>query len=801
MIDKDAVPHHAKPVPGLLPWQSYFLAFVLGIFTLRYPVPSLVVLALLLLADGAFRGPSRRLPLLAFLLCAAFGYGYAAQRMPEPVDVPAWVEARQPVAVRAVVESVEPRAGHRQRIVLRDIRYGAKGDETALPGMLVWNRRHPEGVPVPGQSMEAVMRVLPVRGFGNPGSWDYAWYWQRQGVLWRGWPQGKTPVVWGDRPDIFLYSVKQGLRDAVVRHVPHTAGGAMVLALVTGDRSGLGQDTLRATRAAGLAHTLALSGLHVGFVAAFGFGLAWAAGWLCPGMLLSLPRPKLAVLLAAPLVLGYAWLGQPSASLVRAAVMFGFWGLLLLQGRGRVLMDGLFFALITIVLFSPLSVYDLSLQMSAVAVAGIGLLYPRVRPFFCGGKSWWRRLLGWAGGVLALSLCANVALLPLVAWYFGSWSPNILLNLVWLPVLGLAVMPLGIAGMLLAALPWAEPVGHAFLTLAAGCMDGLLALLRGTVGIGLTPVFAVLRPLWPEIAGCALLLVVAVVAWANRRVRMGLAGMGFLLMVLPHVVVMADDSRDQVRLSLLDVGLGQAALISMPGGHRWLVDGGGGSDYFDLGEAVVAPSLTWGRPPRLDGVFMSHPDVDHSHGLPFVLSRFRVGVFYTNGMMPRGRTGERLLAALGDRMAPVPLHTGQRVRLGEGVSLDVLHPALSFKSRRANEQSLVLRLVRSGTGLALLPGDVEADGLKFLLASEQPLASEVLVLPHHGSRTSFSPDFYRAVSPEVVLCSDGYLNHFGFPHPEVVRSVEAEVLATSRYGRVTAVWDVSNSLSVFSFRP
>ena len=801
MIEKTAAPHPAGTAPGLLPWQVCFLAFVLGIFALRHPFSSLTALAVLAVADGSLRGYARRLPLLVFLLAAAFGYGYAAQRAPDPVEIPAWVEARQAVAVRAVVDSVQPRNGHRLRVVLRDIHYENGEGERALPGKLVWNWRRPDVFPEPGQSMETVMRVLPVRGFGNPGAWDYGWYWKRQGVFWRGWPHGKEPVVWGPQPESLLHGARHQLRRAVARLLPDSRGGAMVLALVTGDRSGLDEATLEETRAAGLAHTLALSGLHVGFVAAIGVGLAWLVGWVFPRLLLWWPRPKLAVILAAPLVLGYAWLGQPSASLVRAAVMFGFWGVLLLQGRGRVLMDGLFFALATIVFISPLSVYDLSLQMSGVAVAGIGLLYPLVRPLFHFGSRWWLRPLGWAGGLLALSLCANVALLPLMSWYFGLWSPNILLNLVWLPALGFAVMPLGIAGAVLAVLPGCSPAGGICLSLAAGVMDGLLELLHVAAGAGLTPVFAVLRPLWPEMTGGALLLVAALTALANRRVRPMLAGVGFVLLFLPHVVVMASDSRDEVRLSLLDVGLGQAAVIALPGGHRWLVDGGGGSSHFDLGEAVVGPALTWGRPPRLDGVFMSHPDVDHSHGLPFILSRFRVGTFYTNGMLPRGRNGERLRAALADRPAPVVLHEGQRIGLGDGVSLEVLHPGEAFRSNRANESSLVLRLVRSGTGLALLPGDVEAAGLQALLASGRDLTAEILVLPHHGSRTSFSPAFYRAVSPQAALCSDGYLNRYGFPHREVVRGVGADVFTTSNRGLVTVVWNGKDSFFVYSFRP
>jgi competence protein ComEC len=534
-----------------------------------------------------------------------------------------------------------------------------------------------------------------------------------------------------------------------------------------------------------------------------GVALAYLVGFIRPSILLSIPRQKLAVLLAAPLVLGYAWLGQPSASLIRAATMYAFWGILLLQGRGRVLMDGLFFALAVIVFIFPLSVFDLSLQMSAVAVGGIGLMYPRFRFLFNLGGRWWQCLLGWVGGLLAISLCANIALLPLISWYFGSMSPNLLLNLIWLPVLGFVVMPLGLLGMSLSSFAWTAPFGWLFLGWASMAMDWLLGLLHLAESIGCTPVLSVLRPLWPEIVGFVVLLVTAIVAWGNRsRVHLGLAGIGFAFIVLPHLLVMTADSLDKTRLTMLDVGLGQSLVISLPGGHRWLVDGGGGSKNFDLGEAVVAPFLTYGRAPRLDGVFMTHPDSDHSHGLPFILSRFDVGAFYTNGVLPRGRTGKNMRKAFELRdIVPISLVNGNTLGLGSRTVLEVLHPGGAFKNSNTNEHSLVMRLVHNGYPLALLPGDIEKNGIEAVMTSGRELESDVLILPHHGSKSSYSLEFYQAVSPKMILCSNGYLNRYGFPSSLVLRAFDVPIISTSDHGQAVVIWDKDDNMSVRAFRP
>jgi competence protein ComEC len=780
----------------LLPWQTYVLAFTVGVFAVRFPVAAGAALLLLLVAEGVLRGWECRVPVLAVVLCAVFGFAYATQRTPAfSAEVPGWMSAREAVVLEGTVDRAEPRPGHRLRVILDKVAVDAGQGDRSLPGKVAWFIRNPDYVPLPGQRVRTVSRVVPVHGFGDPGLWDYRWYWQRQGVFWRAWPASREKPVWGARPGTSLAGMRGTLRELVAEHLPQTQGGAMVLALTTGDRSRLDMETMDATRGAGLAHTLALSGLHVGFVAAMGWGLAYLAGLLWPGLLLRVPRPKLAVLLAAPLVLAYAWLGQPSASLIRASVMFGFWGVLLLQGRGRVLMDGLFFALAAIVFVSPLSVFDLGLQMSLAAVAGIGLLYPFFRFLFATGRRGVLRLLSWAAGTLAVSVCATLAIMPLASWYFGTFSPNLLLNLVWLPVLGLAVMPLGLLGMLLSLFGWTAPAGGLLLDLAARIADGLLWLLNAVQASGLTPVFAVLRPLWPEMLGFALLLVtVAVCVRSQRRVPALLAGLGFVLLVAPHVLVMAEDSRDRVSLAMLDVGLGQSLVVSLPGGHRWLVDTGGGSITYDLGEAVVGPSLALGRPPRLDGIFLSHPDVDHSHGLPYLIGRFQVGALYTNGMLPRGLTGERLDRALpGSGVVVASLAAGDVLDLTSGARVRVLHPDTGFVGTRANERSLVLRLERDGRSLALLPGDVETGGIRAMLNRGADVAAEVLVLPHHGSRRSFDPDFYARVRPKAVLCSNGFMNRYGFPGPGVAEAASAaaggRLYATSRNGRVVCTWN------------
>ncbi|WP_147821045.1 DNA internalization-related competence protein ComEC/Rec2 [Salidesulfovibrio onnuriiensis] len=791
-------------LPGLLPWQVYFFAFVLGIFSIRHPLASASVLAALWFADSRFRA----WPLLINALIVFFfaGYGYALLRLPEPPPaMSAWMETRPLVSVEGTVKEVLSRPDATTRIILGDVRCTVPGGSVEhLPGRLLWTWKYPKLTPEPGQAVRAKLRLRPVRGFRNPGVWDYAWYWRLRGVSWQAWTMGgRVQAEWGEPPGGTGWRIRRAVGDTVVSAAPQTQGGAMLLALLAGDRFHLSPETMDLTRRAGLAHTLALSGLHVGFVALLGVALAYGLGFVFPSLLLRLPRPRLMVLLALPFVLGYAWLGQPSASLTRAALMYCSWGALLLLGRGRILLDGLLAAVAVIVLWNPLSAFDLSLQFSAVAVAGIALMFPLVRRVLPKGSTPGKRVCRWALGLLGVSLCANVALLPLMAWYFGTFTPNLLLNVLWLPLLGLVVMPLGVAGLLLALVPWTSSAGFVLLKTSGQVLDFMLSMLHWVAAHGWTPLFTVLRPLWLEVLGFTILLLCVLVALSSRPRRVGaLAAFGLALLVLPHWLVMGLDAQDEVRVSVLDVGQGQSVLVTAPGGRRYLVDGGGtNSRTFDIGRAVVGAALTYGRPPRVEAVFMSHADIDHSQGLVHILDAFDCDVFYTNGDLPEGRVGRAMRSALeGSGLAPRTLVRGDVLEAGD-IVFQVLHPARNFDASDSNENSLVLRVIRRGHGLALIPGDIGQQGVHDLLALESGLRAEMLVLPHHGSETGCSREFYEQVGPKVAVASCGFLNRYGFPADEVrsvLRRWGVLLLDTATGGMVTARWkDGSQSLEMF----
>ena len=799
--------HRERVLPGLLPWHKGLLVFLLGIFAVRDLGPALVGIVVFVVLEKRLGGQAS-LWKGGCIFLFALGVGWVASPQPPPHEMPQWMANREVVRIRGEVERVEFKPENRAKIIVSRVQIRPLQSDTwqQWPASLVWTWYDPETWPGPGQEVEIEGRVKPVHGFANPGTWDTRAYWGRRNVWYKTYTDDPAEVKAVNGQASWSWRTRLSLRDTVVAQTEAGGGRGLVLSLLMGDRSALSYDALDLVRRGSLAHSLALSGLHVGFIVGIGAGLAWALGWVAPGLYVRLPRAKWAVLLAAPLVAGYLWLGQGAPSLVRATVMFGAWGVLLWQGRSQVLLDGLFWAVLVLVCLDPLCVYDLGVQLSVTAVAGLIVLG---RTLAAGWQRvgaivpQWLFLLRYALGVMGVSAVANVVLLPLVAANFGFLSPHVYLNSLWLPLLGLGVLPLAFLGVLGWLLPGASAMGAFGFGAAAGLAERMFAGLRWLDGQGWLEDILVLRPLWPQAFGYWLLLGTLVLAWTGRKRLWPVVALGLALLLQPTLAAHMDKGR--VRLTVLDVGQGQAVVVQGPSGRRILVDGGGSwNPDFDLARFAVLPALTQGAPPRLDTIVLTHPDFDHHRGLITVVQQCRVDRFAFNGQWPAGEDGRRLRAALAADDVPVQTwQAGDRIALSGGYRLEVLHPPAGWGPADKNDNSLVLRLSDGKRGLAILCGDIETAGVEAVLDSGEDLQSEVLVVPHHGSRSSLAPEFYAAVEPSLAVVSAGFLHPFGFPHHEVrqaLRNQDVQLLTTAEAGAVRIIWEPDGDRRVEKFR-
>lgn len=762
-------------------WQKALFGYLAGLMAAVYPWPSLLLLTAVTWA--CVRGRD----LLLLLLCLGLGLAVGYQQNQSPALN--W-KSKQLTHVRGRIESVRTYPGHSLRLIVANATDEQSGQP--LPSKILWSWTDPLYLPEKGQEFTARLTLRRLVSRANFGLSDTQAQWARQGVCLQTFSHGPVQVNWDTEANPGL---RQRLMNSVLELTPAGNAGAVIRALLFGDRFDLDPKFMDQIRRAGLSHSLALSGMHLALVSSLGLILAWAVTLLRPTLLLRWPRQNIAAVLATPLALGYLWLGAWPPSLARAAVMLTVLVVCQVSGRVRHTQDALILAVAILVLENPNAIHDLSLQLSVLAVLGILWFLPICTPALSGlVRSKTQRLLRGFLLIGMVSICANTMILPVLAAYFGEVSAHLYLNLLWLPVLGLLVMPLACAGLLLVILglpsTWAS-----WLFELSGL--GIKALEWGLTWLdqhSCLQASVAVRPNGLGLAGYWLILTGAAVLWSRPQRHKALVALGCGLLLLGSAPLdQLLTPAQQVELTVLDTGMSQAVHIHTGSGRSVLIDGGGfWSRSYDMGRAVVGPSLTYAQPPKLDMVLLSHVDADHLRGLFHILRTFEIGWFGWTEVVDDSRDTEELLDILRTKAHKVrPLQAGERIDLDSGLWLEILHPGPSTAGLSKNDTSLVVRLVRNGHGLALIPGDAEQLALNQILDRGEPVSAKVLILPHHGSRTSYHLKFLDQVQPQWAVAACGPDNRFNFPHPEVIRACEdnkIEVLTTATCGAIRFRW-------------
>lgn len=617
-------------------------------------------------------------------------------------------------------------------------------------------------------------RLRAARGLRNPGGFhERAWLRRRGGshvlqvarvrpLATSPPPRGRADGTTGPGgspalPTAAAASFRDRVRSALVGNLPPEEA-LLMRALVLGEREEAG-DLRDVFARAGLAHLLALSGLHLGV-------LAGAAG------LLLAPLGPARWAMVAGLAVAFAiWIG-PTPSLIRAAAMTAALGISAAVGAGRPhAFAALALAAAGTLTMRPDWLGDVSFQLSYGSLLGIlALGAPLARRFGTGRPSW--HPLVWVPAGLAVSASATLATLPWTLSTFGEVP--VLGPVVNLPALPLAslLVPLGLGAGFLGAL-W-PPLAGPLLAVASPCASLLLAVADAgahgpTAHWG--EVAAVGRALW--------VLALAPWAWVVRgRLKpwralcvTACATAASLVTPSPH---------PPTELVVLDVGQGDAFLLRLPGRREVLIDGGGTpfSDY-DVGAGVVVPALRALGVDELELVVASHADADHVEGLATVLREMPALALAYGHAAPGRRAWDELVAVARARdVLLLPLRRGARIEMGEA-TLHVLHPT-ERRRGEINEDSVALRVEWRGRSWALLLGDVGARTEREFAIPPTPL----LVAPHHGSGHSTSARLLAGATPETVAVSVG-TNRYGHPSVDVlerVRAVGAAIRRTDEEG-------------------
>lgn len=638
---------------------------------------------------------------------------------------------------------------------------------------LGWYGQAPELAP--GQVWAMQLRLRRPRGVLNPGGFDRERRALEQRLAGTGYvrqPEHARLLSAGGGLDAWRSRTSERLS----QRVPH-AGMRFILGLSLGDTRQMQPQDWDALRATGLTHLLAISGFHVGVVAGLGALLAGGLSRLWPAMTRRLPRPMLMAWTALACALVYAAAAGFSLPTQRAVLMIAAALLARLARRPVVAANSFALALLAVLLVDPLAVLSPGFWLSFL---GVGWL------LWClGGSQGGAKAPGYVGALLGTQWVASVGLLPLTVWFFGQASVvGPLANLFGIPLVTLVVVPLALLGTLL-SLSWSAG-GEALLWAAAVVVEQGA---RGMRALAQWP--GAMRHL-PAPGLPALLLALAGAAWLLMpRGTPGrpMALLLFLPLLWPRLPTPAQGGFE---LHVIDVGQGLSLLVRTQA-HALLYDTGpntGGG--MDMGATAVVPTLRALGVDRLDALVISHDDNDHDGGMPSVLRAFpgtplwgqapwlerEPRIARCAGAMPSSNgTGT---ATPGCPGTPRACLAGVHWRW-DGVEFSFLHPTPYFPDV-GNEGSCVLR-IRSQGGSALFTGDIgHVVERRLLRLHGDGLATDVLVLGHHGSRGSSSPVFLDAVAPQVVLNASAHASRFNHPHPEVLARLRERSLPLSDTG-------------------
>jgi len=639
-----------------------------------------------------------------------------------------------------------------------------------------------------GEKILFPARLKSFKNFNNPGGYDYESAMKLKGLTCSASVsdgRGIVPVGSGILPlhRKWLENIQSPIRNFFKENLC-SEGSALFRAIILGERQAITKELREPFNKTGLGHVLAVSGLHIGLVAWIAFVFfKWCLSrpYAFP---LKIDIKKPAALLTCLPVLGYLFIAGFQVSSQRAMIMIFVFLLSLILGREKEIWSTLALAGLLILAVDPNAVFSMSFQLSFSAVAGILWLTPVIlgkipAPEITGQKTILNGLYSYFTGLIAVCIAATLFLLPIVLIFFHRIPiVSIPANLMVVPILGLWVIPLGLLSTI--TLPFSICVADVFLQMGMWGLNIMMDILR----------------FWSDVPWCSFWMVtpnvfemilfylfIFFIFFFKHR---SWAKIGALIVT---VLVLADAAywinrvhfNKELRVSFIDVGQANAALVEFPGGEKMMIDGGGFSrDNFDVGRMVIAPVLWHFKIQKIDYLVLSHPQSDHMNGLRFIAQAFAPEEFWYNGDNVETSSFKKLIKIIEEKnvkkLLPRDLAGG---RLINGVSVKILNPKPDeiqtgfFPTKsRLNNNSLVVKISHCGKSF-LFPGDLEEEGERYMIANAgDSIRSHVLLSPHHGSKSSSSKKFLEIVDPDICVISSGENNFFGFPHKQTLKRLQ-----------------------------
>jgi len=725
------------------------LSFFFGVLFLQQWVdlPStylLLVVALLIALSFYFSYKRVACFLLGFLWASIIALNYSNQRLSPELQGKELLVQGEVVGLTSVNK-------HR-------VRFGFKVTKSSvfLPDKLRLSWYYPKTEIRPGQQWQFWLKLKQPHGTFNPAAFDYEKWLYAKNIGATGYIR-KAELARLLSAETNKKSVNF-IRYQLLRRLDSLdisrQSLALIKALIIGDKSHISSAQWQVMAKSGTNHLMAISGLHIGLIAVMIYAIVFRLWVRFPVNLYS--APQVAVVMSWIVAVLYAALAGFSIPTQRALIMLSLVVLTVLLQRQAKPLNILVVALLLVLCIDPLAVLSIGFYLSFLAVFYI--LY--VFSARLGLEGAWR-------GAIKLHLLMAVALLPVLFYFFQSASLIApLANIVAVPVVSFILLPASLLALVLLFI-WPNAA-----TLLFGLVDSIFQYLWGYLSYLTNATFASIIMPQANMPTVILAILGLLIVLAPKGIPAKQLG---LVLILPLFFGGIDKpEQGEVRMTLLDVGQGLATVVETQN-YSLLFDAGARfSNEMDMGRNVVLPFLHFRHIKLLDKVIISHADNDHIGGAKAVLSIINAN---------------EILSSVPEQLNPysaISCIAGQEWRW-DGVLFKMLSPPTSLFNDE-NNNSCVLK-ISTAHGSILLTGDIEKGAEAALVKIyKDELQSKVLVAPHHGSKTSSTLPFLKAVKPEIILIPAGSPNRFGFPHKTVLEryeKIQEEHLITGREGAIT----------------
>jgi len=630
-----------------------------------------------------------------------------------------------------------------------------------------------------GDSILVNGRISIPKGARNPGGFNFKSYYRSEGI--DGYIRNRDLAsikvlskVTSNNGNIFN-RLHRSIQSLLEEHLSKS-NSSLINALLLGNRSGLSEDSKDLFLKNGVVHLLAVSGLHVGYI----IGILFLTG-----SVLQLNRKVIVYLILIGIVFYAALLGWKTP--ITRAVIMG--SILLLGGlteRRSIPLNSLGIAALLILVIKPYALLEIGFQLSFIAVGSIlffsmryGDSIPLPNPVNLPKK-----LLRWVLSYSLLTLYALIGIMPLTLFYFNSFSTGVLLlNIIVIPYVGMLIA-LSIIAILFSYLY--QPVGAVFFSSLETLTNQLFALLSfsmnnlsKTIIIGSFPWYLLLLLF-------GLTITFGFIATVNGRKRMII-----FLLLISNIMIWRSATRFRgSEVIFMNVGQGDAAFIEGFQSKNILIDTGR-SDYgVKSGKYAIGPYLRSKGIHRINYLLFTHADSDHTGGARYIMDSFEVETLLLGIDSPSSNSFEEILYIAKNKDIPVKkVALGDKIKLGENSEMQVMNPPNNYiipVNETGNNSSVVIRY-KFGNSSILFAGDIEVLSEEIISNSELFLVSNLLKVPHHGSKSSSSKLFLGKVSPTDAIISVGSDNPYGHPSQSVVERYQKNRIRVHRTDKDDAI--------------